>query len=424
MANTEDILNMMDQFLTPIQNEKQAAHEDGDTPGDVIDETMSAGGKEVSMKSEKGDEQGATGQEKREDINDATGGTPADSAEADNKDGGSDKPTDDQGPSSLDSDEAVSAEAIGTPITRESKVASEDAANARVQVLGTAVLDKLAGLVEVEKEAKDDDSDEKSDEEEKAEAKGEDESKKDEDYEDMDYAEKSAAIYELGYLHGYINRGNDHDELVEGGLADKTASEVLTKVAMENPEATLPEEAYMGEAPMAEGEDMVADAAPMGEVVPEGEVALGGEAEVVGGEDAAVLDEVAEALAAEGVSPEQFQQAVEAVEQLQAAGVSPEEILDAAGEVQSEEAPAAAAEEVAYDKAAADTAKKDEDYEDMDYAEKAAAIYELGYLHGYINRGNDNDEIVEGGLADKTARMMQSAPSSDKTCRQTQTLCY
>ena len=169
----------------------------------------------------------------------------------------------------------------------------------------------------------------------------------------------AAQLYYEGYLQGMIKRAHDEAEVANAGihpdLLEKAGGVggLLDKVAMEFPEAVLPEGVDVGaEAAPVEA----ALPAPEGDAglppVPEGdaglppapEEAMAPEGDLGGGEDPA--DALAAALDEAGVTPEELAQAVEDVSALQEAGIEPEQLAESMTEILGEEG-AAAPEEAA-----------------------------------------------------------------------------
>lgn len=122
--------------------------------------------------------------------------------------------------------------------------------------------------------------------------------------------------FNAGFQRGIEKKAQDMAEVVESGVApsDDEAAALLDAVAMEDPEAVLPEE--------AQPEAMVDE------------------------ESAAIIEELADAMVAEGVTPEDLAEAAAVVGDLQAEGVPPEAILAEVENMAAEEE-AAATEKVA-----------------------------------------------------------------------------
>ena len=147
-----------------------------------------------------------------------------------------------------------------------------------------------------------------------------------------------------GYLTGMLKRAQDEVEIetsVPAGVLEKAGGvrALLDKVAMETPEAVLPEGAELPPDILAEGADP--DEGIPAEGIPAEGIPSLPEEGGVGEED---LEAIGEQLEAAGVTPEELQQAIEDVQALQEAGISPEELAEAleaegAGEVPEELAP-------------------------------------------------------------------------------------
>jgi len=113
--------------------------------------------------------------------------------------------------------------------------------------------------------------------------------------------------FNAGFQRGLEKKAQDMAEVMESGVApsEEDASALLDAVAVEDPEAVLPEEAQ-----------------PEAEVSPEQEQ---------------MITELADAMVAEGVKVEDLVEAAQTVQELQDAGVSPEEIVQAAQEIGTED---------------------------------------------------------------------------------------
>jgi hypothetical protein len=164
-------------------------------------------------------------------------------------------------------------------------------------------------------------------------------------------AQHNAEEYYYGFLNGMLKRAQDEAEVAASVPAEVLqkvggVSALLDKVAMEYPEAVLPE----GE---GGGMDMAAEAAPAPEAAP---------AEAAPAEGGGDLDALAAELEAQGVSPEELEQAITDVQALTEAGVSPEELGQALTELGAEGEAAGAP---VADAGAAEG--------DMDYSKEAAA---------------------------------------------------
>jgi len=256
-----DVLNLMDEFLSPIKMEKRAADE-------INEIKKTNGAAPVTPETDKGDgtNQGSFGSEKQTDLEDGMNGAiAADSAAAENKAGGSDKPTDDQGTKSLDSSQAVSQPSVTVNNTSDpqddNKMNNKEAKMRRNAYLAQ----NINSLLSMQKTAA---------------AKPTEED-----------------IFIMAFQRGIEKRAEDEAELVEAGLSPEEAEAALDTVADVNPAAVLPEEA---------------------EAAPPMEAAAPASAE----ELAAALDEA-------GVTVEELAEAVETVQELEQAGVAPEEIVAA-----------------------------------------------------------------------------------------------
>ena len=143
-------------------------------------------------------------------------------------------------------------------------------------------------------------------------------------------ASDAAQEFYEGYLSGMIKRAQDEIEVetsVPASVLEKAGGvhALLDKVAMETPEAVLPEGVELPP------EALVGDDAPVEDIPEEG---IEG-----GGVEEADLEAIGAQLEEAGVTPEELQQAIEDVQALQEAGVSPEELaaaLGAEGEVGGE----------------------------------------------------------------------------------------
>jgi len=135
-------------------------------------------------------------------------------------------------------------------------------------------------------------------------------------------ASDAAQEFYEGYLSGMIKRAQDEIEVetsVPASVLEKAGGvrSLLDKVAMETPEAVLPEGVELPP-------DVLAGEAPPTEDIPEEGIEEGG----VGEED---LEAIGAQLEEAGVTPEELQQAIEDVQALQEAGVSPEDLAEALG---------------------------------------------------------------------------------------------
>jgi hypothetical protein len=144
-------------------------------------------------------------------------------------------------------------------------------------------------------------------------------------------ASDAAQEFYEGYLTGMLKRAQDELEVessVPAGVLEKAGGvqALLDKVAMDTPEAVLPEGVVIPqELPES---DLEEGAAPIEDI----------EAGAVSEED---IEAIGAQLEEAGVTPEELQQAIEDVQALQEAGVSPEDLaaaLSAEGEIPAEEA--------------------------------------------------------------------------------------
>lgn len=303
-TTNNDVLNLMDEFLKPIKIEKQAA--------DDINEVKKTNGADpVTPEVDKGDgqNQGAFGTEKEQDIKEGTNGAiAADSPAAENKDGDSDKPVDDQGTKSLDSSQAVSQPSVTVHNTSDPQ--EDNAVNNKGETGGhdkmakmrrnAFLADNINQLIAKSNEAP-------AVEKQAAQAPA------------PQAAPAAPAVpaeptegqlYDMARQRGIEKRAEDEAELMAAGMTPEEASATLDTVAEANPAAVLPEEA---------------EAAPElpAEVAPEAAPEAG--AEGVPGSP----EELAAALDEAGVSVEELAEAVGTVQELEQAGVAPEEIVAA-----------------------------------------------------------------------------------------------
>jgi len=135
-------------------------------------------------------------------------------------------------------------------------------------------------------------------------------------------ASDAAQEFYEGYLSGMIKRAQDEIEVetsVPASVLEKAGGvrSLLDKVAMETPEAVLPEGVELPPEALVDG------AAPE-EGIPE-------EGIEGGGVDEADLEAIGAQLEEAGVTPEELQQAIEDVQALQEAGVTPEDLAAALG---------------------------------------------------------------------------------------------
>ena len=150
-------------------------------------------------------------------------------------------------------------------------------------------------------------------------------------------ASNAAQEFYEGYLSGMVKRAQDEIE-VETSVPPSVLKQaggvrsLLDKVAMENPEAVLPE-----------GTELPPE---ISDIPEEGGIEEGGfpgapEEGGIGDED---LEAIGAQLEEAGVTPEELQQAIEDVQALQEAGVSPEDLaaaLEGGGDIPEALAPPA-----------------------------------------------------------------------------------
>jgi peptidoglycan hydrolase-like protein with peptidoglycan-binding domain len=338
-------IDQINQFLTAVSNEvsyKEAAENSQES---TIDQSTSfkdtaASTPEELSKPKAGEftpEQTNLGNEQSEAAKDG-GGNVEEVNENSDADGAAFE--DDRGTQTMSTDDPVREDGNIGPITEQA--ITQEQKVARVQNLGNAILSIL-------KEAEDGEYDKKSDSEKKKDE--EDKSDEEKEYDDKveeanghDDLMKSAALeagaqYAEAYFAGMQKRAEDVAAL-EAANIDPTILEkvggiegLLDKVAMEYPEAVMPEGAL----------DMATDA----------EVAAPVEgAEMEAGGD---LDAIAGELEAAGVTPEELEAALADVQVLQDAGIAPEELAQALTEMNEEGAEAAAPEMPAAPEAAEET---------------------------------------------------------------------
>lgn len=323
-ATAQETIDVINDFLSQVKSEKEA-------------ETVSFKDKPEATPTEqskpKADEgqvkQTNLGKEQTQDADDSNSTVDSTPANSDDK---GDKPVDDQGTKTLDSDEPVAENGNIGPMRKQE--ITQEQKMARAGRLGNAILQKMAeelgamgetkDEVPKEKTAEDGDDATVSDADSESEGGGEKEAAADEF---LDACLQKAAEYAQNahdsFLFGLIKRAQDEAELegadfskigITSEMLEKMggASGLLDKVAMEDPMAVMPEgydeEAMLAGAP-AEGGDMMTE------------------------DDLAGL---ADALAEAGVEPEAIDEAAEAVAQLAEAGITPEEAAEAIQEVVDE----------------------------------------------------------------------------------------
>ena len=177
------------------------------------------------------------------------------------------------------------------------------------------------------------------------------------------------AEFSRGYNRGIQKKAEDIKEVADSGVVPSPAAaeDVLNAVAVQDPQAVLPEEAQ-----------------PEAGVDPD---------------TAKALDQLAAAMAQEGVTPEQLAEAAKVVQDLQAQGVAPEEIIQAVDQAGAQGgapggapaggAPAAAEPPSAEPPAAAEEGGKAPiDEANMKAASEARVNHALGRITQYLRRGN------------------------------------
>jgi len=297
----QDSLSLINTFLEPVraQAQKEASFKD----------TKDATPQEQMKEKDPAESQTNLGVEQTQAANDS--GSTVSSA-PDNKEGAGNTFAETQGTQTLTTDDPVEQKGnIGpvkkTEINSEQKVArAENLGNAILEVLFKAASESAEAPVESVKAPTALD---------KMAAQ----------------AAEAAQEYYEGYLYGMHKRAKDQQDLqaacaenkIDPALIEKAGgiSGILDKVAMEFPEAILPEEAALPAA-AAEMED-------------------GAAVEEEGGD--ATIDALADALDEAGVTADELAQAVEDVQALQEAGISPDELAEVMSEVLEESGDEAAA---------------------------------------------------------------------------------
>lgn len=330
-ASIRDSMDLISTFLDPIraQAEKEASMKTaaGNSSGSFKD-TSAANPEEQAKQQAASTTQTNLGKEQQAL---ATEGCPQPATTAKpNSKADENKPTDDQGTKTLKVDQPTDQfpKEVSQEITQEQKVA-------RVENLGNGILQILANV----KEASDKGNGEAPDGEPGGTstspahqaaaripndldglAEGGDKTASAED-QVMAMIDKTAALaaqeYFQGYRYGLMKRAQDEMEVQASGIDPSILEKVggvpglLDKVAMEFPEAVMPEEVMADE-----------EAA---EAVPESMEA--------GAEEGDPLEAVAAQLDAAGVEPEELQQAIEDVQALSDANIPPEELAAALTEM-------------------------------------------------------------------------------------------
>jgi hypothetical protein len=313
MRRTNDnVTILMDAFLGKINLEKRAA--------EGIEDIKADSGKPQTEEVDKpgGNGQGAAGTEKRDDLAKGMNGStvPAESPEAAVKPGDGNRPTDDQGTKTLNADEKVKQDTVSVKTTEDPAedndvndkgqtgghdVASEKQALVRNAYLGSRVLDELEKLYVAPAQQKT-----------AASNLNQRLASVNNRQRMQDYAE---AVYRSEFEKGAAQFESDVNELKRVGIPEEQAVQILTKIAMEDPEAIAMPSPEAAEAALAE--------APMGGPVP-----ADGDAE---------LQEMAAALAEAGVTEEQLVQAAQIASELEQANVSPEEVAAAVEQMAAED---------------------------------------------------------------------------------------
>jgi hypothetical protein len=355
MSQVQSVLNLVDEFLTDFHQKEAAIQERSYT------ETLSGPAElEKPSASEVVTDQRGLGKEQTEEAR--NGGANTDSV-PENKDADGNSPVDDQGPDTLDTDEKLESrsEVLGTmreqEITQEQKVA-------RATNMGNAILEIAAQAMQ--KTAKCGTCDGGYDG--KCPSCGKMEKKAalnlpprtapaQDPYAGMskeaaEFMDKAASVaqyaaedYYYSFMEGMLKRAEDEAQIAQSNIPQHVleacggVSGLLDKVAMEYPDAVMPEGADMeegidgeggdGEAPILAEGGMEELGAPEGGGMEE----LGGEGMEGGGGD---IDQLADALDQAGVTPEDLEQAFQDVQALQEAGVEPEELAQALEEISAE----------------------------------------------------------------------------------------
>ena len=348
--SVKDTLARITALLVPHEQGLDKAAADGGTGKDEGDPNATSNAEHIQIKELEEEEEGSTkqrnlGVEQQQAAEDA-GSTIK--QVPDNTDADAKRPTDDQGPSTLDIDQpaAQNSEVLGQvkkqEINMEQKLAAhEKMANAILAKLAACTIDQPKTKAEP---AATDDTGE-----------GQEKTAAEQVFGDLQKAAQAAADrYYLGYLYGAMHRVQKEAELYEGlkgaGLNDDAIEKLggvpalLDKVALEDPGAVLPPDVglppeMLGEAPADEG--------------------------------AAEEEALMEALSEAGISPEQLVELAQVVEELQAGGAAPEDI-GAAG--QALDAEMLAGDDTATEPPPEETGSEGEgDVEDEDEEKTAAA---------------------------------------------------
>jgi hypothetical protein len=302
MAKPEDTLDMIREYMKPVRDKVAAVESYQDNPQNTVE----SNDKKVAK-----DSQTNIGLEQSEDAKDG-GSTIED--ETGNTDALQAKPEDTQGPQTLSTDDPVTDKGnigpiVQQEITQQQKTASE---TARITNLANAILPELQKVANAigSKNAANPQTIQKTAAEQAVDTAGEE--------------------FKYYYALGMQKRAADEAEL-EKSASVKWQKEiealggvgaVLDKIAMETPEAVIPPEALAPAAP---------DMGGMGEEAP-----LGGEpgGEAVDPELAEEISEadinmIAEALAAEGITAEDMENALSDATSMSDAGVQAPELAQA-----------------------------------------------------------------------------------------------
>jgi hypothetical protein len=333
LPSTQSALNLLDEFLEPVRNAVQKEAETKSYKDMItIEEAAKPNDGETSP------EQRNLGKEQTEEAEKSSNVASV----QENTESDGERPEDEQGTQTLSTDDEVVSEGNIGPM-REQEIEQKVA---RAERLGSAIVKVASDALETGKTLT-------------------------EHVGDPTIIEKCAHVaaqeaqefYE-GYMYGMLKRAQDEVEIEAAGIDPATlqkmggVSGLLDKVAQEFPEAVLPEGAEVPEL----GADLGAEGVPAPEAAAPAEV---GEAD---------LDELAGALEAAGVTPEDLEQAFEDVQSLQEAGVQPEELAAALEEINAEAETAApvAPEEGGMEGGGEELAEAPAESDDMDYKEASS----------------------------------------------------
>jgi hypothetical protein len=377
-ASVKDSLDLINKMLTPIRDRanKYAAdslNEDGGRASDSSTSFQDSSANTI-VNHEKEDavnSQTNLGTEQSQDAKD--GGSTVDD-EGDNANDLGDSFADGQGPQTLGTDDEVKDKGDIGPLARQE--ISQEQKLARAQYLGNAILDVISNSIG--KTAMQEDAPEGGVAPKKGypAANYQANVQTDPKLEDGgDISEKNASHqktaeelafdklasiangaaqeYYEGYMMGLLKRAQDEHEVLNSGIPMNViqkaggVSAILDKVAMEFPEAVMPEGemppmeggdlgmAEGGEMPPMEGDPMMGEDPMAGELPMEGGEGMedaGMQADPAGGDLEALVTQLEEA----GVTPEELEQAFADVDELQQAGVAPEELAAALSEINDE----------------------------------------------------------------------------------------